>query len=135
MAILVDTGVIVALLDRDDPHHASVDELLAAIREPRYVPLAVLPEVSHLVRKYLGSEVELGFVKSVLEGEFVLECGQPADLSRAAAIMEQRSDFGTVDALIMATAERLRIKKIATLDRRHFGRFKPVHCAAFELLP
>jgi predicted nucleic acid-binding protein len=37
--------------------------------------------------------------------------------------------------VIVAIAERLDITKILTVDRRHFGAFKPRHCAAFQILP
>jgi len=58
-------------------------------------------------------------------------------LERAAEILEQYNDnnIDLVDAVVFAMAERLKIKKILTVDRRHFGVFRPVHCEAFELLP
>ena len=34
-----------------------------------------------------------------------------------------------------ASAERLGIEEIATVDRRHFGVVRPEHVAAFTLLP
>jgi len=40
-----------------------------------------------------------------------------------------------VDALIAATAERLNIKQLLTLDRRDFQLIRPKHCGSFELLP
>jgi uncharacterized protein len=42
---------------------------------------------------------------------------------------------GTVDASIVATAERLGIREIATVDRRHFTVVRPDHVDAFTLLP
>ena len=58
-------------------------------------------------------------------------------MERAAEILEQYDDnnIDLVDAVIVAMAERLEIAKILTVDRRHFGVFKPKHCAAFEILP
>lgn len=38
-------------------------------------------------------------------------------------------------AAIVAIAERLNVRRILTLDRRHFSVIRPQHCAAFELLP
>jgi hypothetical protein len=32
-------------------------------------------------------------------------------------------------------AERLNVRRILTLDRRHFELIRPRHCPAFELLP
>jgi predicted nucleic acid-binding protein len=43
--------------------------------------------------------------------------------------------LGTVDASLIALAERLPTKRIATLDRRHFSVVRPAHVEAFELLP
>jgi hypothetical protein len=35
----------------------------------------------------------------------------------------------------VATAERLEIETVATLDRRHFGVVRPAHVQAFALIP
>jgi predicted nucleic acid-binding protein len=43
-------------------------------------------------------------------------------------------DTGFVDATIGATAERLKISRILTTDRRDFPVIRPRHCKAFELL-
>jgi uncharacterized protein len=61
----------------------------------------------------------------------------PSDYLRAAELVEKYADFplGTVDSLIVAMAERLRVTTILTLDRRHFGAIKPLHCESFTLVP
>jgi predicted nucleic acid-binding protein len=43
--------------------------------------------------------------------------------------------LGTVDASVVAAAERLGLADIATVDRRHFSVVRPSHVAAFTLLP
>jgi predicted nucleic acid-binding protein len=43
--------------------------------------------------------------------------------------------LGTVDASLVAAAERLGITAVATLDRRHLGVVRPRHAAALELRP
>jgi len=35
----------------------------------------------------------------------------------------------------MALAERLKIARILTFDRRDFGLYRPAHCDRFDLLP
>ncbi|OGW28926.1 MAG: hypothetical protein A2X59_11640 [Nitrospirae bacterium GWC2_42_7] len=45
------------------------------------------------------------------------------------------ANLGFVDASIMAIAERLKVKKIFTTDRRHFSILKPKHCKSFTLVP
>ena len=42
--------------------------------------------------------------------------------------------LGTVDASVVAAAERLGVTDIATVDRRHFGVVRPEHVDAFTLL-
>ena len=44
-----------------------------------------------------------------------------------------RLTLGTVDASVVAAAERLGITAVATTDRRHFSVVRPSHVAAFEL--
>lgn len=131
----MDTGVLFALLDRDDANHAAAKKLIERGKGPFLVPSAVLPEVCYLAHKYLGPEVELRFLRGLVEGEMPLEWGDPADLRRAAEIMAGRPEFGMVDATVMAVAERLKIRQVATFDRRHFGSFRPAHCQAFDLVP
>jgi predicted nucleic acid-binding protein len=41
--------------------------------------------------------------------------------------------LGTVDATVVAAAERLGITAIATTDRRHFSVVRPAHAEALEL--
>ena len=135
MAILADTGVLFAFLDKSDSNHPSARKLFENAREAFLVPLVVLPEVCYLTQKYLGPQTEKLFLEGVLRGELTLDWGQPADLSRAVEILRSRPDFGMVDAMVMAMAERLNIRKIATFDRRHFSAFKTARGDNFELLP
>ena len=60
-----------------------------------------------------------------------------ADFGRVADLVEPYADLslGTVDAVVVAIAERLSASQLATLDRRHFSVVRPMHIAGFELLP
>ncbi|MFA5140441.1 MAG: PIN domain-containing protein [Elusimicrobiota bacterium] len=135
MAVLSDTGFLFALLDKDDPHHKDSVDLLKRRSEVFLVPFAVLPEVCYLAQKYLGPQAELSFLEGLLKGEMAVEWSAPSDLRRAAEILRARPEFGMVDAAVMALAERLKVVRIATFDRRHFGTFTPLHGRPFELLP
>ena len=59
----------------------------------------------------------------------------PADLRRCAELLATYDFLGFVDASVVAVAERLKLRSIATTDRRDFGRVRPRHVRAFELLP
>ncbi len=54
-----------------------------------------------------------------------------------AELIETYADLrlGTVDASVIATAERVSATVIATLDRRHFTIVRPRHVDAFDLVP
>jgi predicted nucleic acid-binding protein len=54
-----------------------------------------------------------------------------------AELVGQYADLGLggVDASLVAVAERLDVREIATLDRRDFTVVRPAHCDGFELLP
>lgn len=133
--VLVDTGVLFAVLDRDDANHAAASRLFEQGRGPFLVPSVVLPEVCYLAHKYLGPAVELRFLSGLVAGEMALEWGEPEDLHRAVEILRARPEFGMVDAVVMAVAERLGVRRIATFDRRHFGSFRPASGRDFELVP
>jgi hypothetical protein len=77
------------------------------------------------------------FLGDIAAGSFALEPVQPDDLLRMAELVAQYHDLplGTVDTSVIATAERLRVTEIATVDRRHFTVVRPAHTEAFHLLP
>ncbi len=101
------------------------------------VPALCVAEVAHLAGSRLGTRVELNFLEILIEGLLFVEQLHPADLTRAAELVAIYRDLplGTVDASVVAAAERLEVTAIATLDRRHFGVVRPAHVEAFELLP
>jgi predicted nucleic acid-binding protein len=137
VAVLVDTNAIYALADAGEPDHAAVRDYVASTDEVLLVPVTVLPEVDYLTGQRLGSQAELATLRAISQGELALQLFTDEDLDRSVQLIEQYagSDIGLVDASIVAIAERLRITRILTLDRRHFGTIRPRHCAAFELVP
>lgn len=136
--IIFDTGVLYALADRSDGHHAACVRWLAAASGPFVVPSPVVAETCYLVGEYLGPESEAVFLDGVGAGralrlvELVDE-----DLRRMAALVRQYGDLplGGTDAAVVAVAERLGVDRIATVDRRDFSVVRPRHVDAFVLLP
>ncbi|GIU99079.1 MAG: hypothetical protein KatS3mg014_0695 [Actinomycetota bacterium] len=96
-----------------------------------------MAEVAYLLEVRVGVEAEVRFLGDLALGNLITEPVRPADWIRIAELVARYSDLplGTVDASVVATAERLGIVGIATLDRRHFGVVRPAHVPAFELLP
>jgi hypothetical protein len=97
----------------------------------------VITEVAHLVASRLGAEAEVRFLGDLAAGSFLVEPVAPADWLRIAELVGRHRDLplGTVDASVVAAAERLGIVELATVDRRHFSVVRPRHTTALTLLP
>lgn len=136
MTALLDTGFLLAVLDADDELHEICALALEEEREP-VLPDMVIPELAYLVLRELGYATLIKFLESVVKGELTLERATIQDLARAAEVLEKYADskIDFVDCVIMAMAERLNIKRILTVDQRHFQMFRPKHCPAFEIVP
>lgn len=136
-AILVDTGPLYAMADRDDDWHARVVGFLKRSRDDLVIPVAVLPEAAYLLAVHLGPEAEQKLVRTLVNGEMAVEELTMQDLRRVLELLVRYAParIGFVDATVVATAERLRISRILTTDRRDFSLIRPRHCTAFELLP
>jgi predicted nucleic acid-binding protein len=137
VAALLDAGPLYAYIDADDAHHVECLALLERHPGPLAVPVLVVAEVVYLVATRLGSEAEVRFLGDLANRAFVTIPVEADDWVRIAELVARYRDLplGTVDASIIAAAERLDITTIATLDRRHFGVVRPGHIAVFELIP
>src|SRR5215471_6223909 len=118
MAVLLDSGILYALYDRRD-------SAIAILREERgrlVVPAPVIPEVDHLLGDRLGKSARIRFYQGLAEGDYLV-----ADLAkeRYGRVLELNERFaglslGFVDAAVVAIAEQLGLRRIATSDRRDF---------------
>lgn len=137
MAFLMDTGFWYASIDDSDEYYKVVSPIASDIRETVYLPIPVITETAYLILRNKGVEALANFAESLAITKFQLEIPTSEDYKRTAEILRKYDDANIdfVDACIVAISERLNITKILTVDRRHFGIFKPVHCEAFEILP
>lgn len=126
-----------AYVDADDRHHEESLDLLLHHPGPLVVPVLVITEVAYLIGSRLGPDAEVRFLGDLAGGDFTIEPVMAGDWLRIAELVSRYRDLplGTVDSSVVATAERLRIAKIATLDRRHLSIVRPNHIDSFELLP
>lgn len=104
---------------------------------PLLIPLLVITEVVYLVATRLGTHAEVRFLTDLASGALTPLSVEPDDWLRIAELVLQYQDMplGTVDASVVAAAERLRLTDVVTLDRRHFTVVRPRHAPAFTLLP
>ena len=136
--IVVDTGVLYAVADSDDPDHEASDHLLALHpADELLVPTTVMTEAAWMIETRLGPVSEAAFLRAVHQGELTRVELIDADLARIVELIDRYTDLGLgiVDASVVAIAERLGVITIATLDHRDFAVVRPTHCDAFELVP
>lgn len=101
------------------------------------MPALVITEVCQLIGLRLGWNVEIEFIGDLAAGTFTTLPTAEQDWLRIAELVATYRDLplGTVDASVVAAAERLGLTTIATFDRRHFGVVRPEHADAFDLVP
>lgn len=145
--IVVDTGVLVALLDADDQHHQHCRGWYANAEGPLIVPTPVMVETCYVIERDSNAETEANFLLSFDDGDettsdeddrlFVLAQLEASGRTRMAELVKQYADFplGAVDASVIALAERLMVNEVATIDHRHFRTIRPKHVNAFTIVP
>ncbi len=134
--LLIDTGIFVAVADRDEPHHHDCAALLRT-RTDLAVTATVIPEAAWLIETRLGPAAEARFLTLVTSPRFTIIDPINIDYQRAIALIGTYTDLGLgfVDASIIAIAERHSIRQIATLNHRDFAVVRPAHCDALDLFP
>jgi predicted nucleic acid-binding protein len=135
--LIVDAGLLFASISSSDANHKRCAELLSRAEQPLQVPAFVAAEVAHFVDSRLGPSAELALARAFSAGELFVEPLEPQDWDRIAELMEQYIDMplGITDASVVALAERLGARTIATLDHRHFAAVRPGHVEHFDLVP
>lgn len=137
MALILDTGPLVAALDAGDPHHGPCAALLRDAGEDLVIPAPVLPEVDYWLDRAPGTSVMQALIGEVLQGVYRVADLVPGDYARVGELMGTYADasVGFVDAAVLAVVERLAEPKLATLDKRDFTLMRPQHVEALALLP
>jgi uncharacterized protein len=131
--ILCDTSALIALVNNKDKNHTAVK---VYEHETLVISTTVLCEVDYFLTKYLGEHIAKAFFENVTQNEQLLFFDS-IDLNRVNEIRRSYNDLplGFVDASLIALAERYKIRRILTLDRRHFTAVKPHALEYLELLP
>lgn len=92
--------------------------------------------MTHLLGTRLGVEPEVRFLGDFAAANLIAEPVSAPDWLRIAELVARYHDLplGTVDASVIAAAERLGTNNIATFDRRHFTVVRS-NAGALNLLP
>ena len=137
MALVLDTGVVLALLNAKDRYHRACVELATGTREPLVIPAAILGEVDYWIAQRLDPRAWRIVIEDIDSGAYLLEPTTEEDLVRTVSLQDQYPSLslGFVDAAVIAVCERLGERKVATVDRRDFSVVVPRHAPYLEILP
>lgn len=137
MALVLDTGPLLAALNQRDQDHAACRKLLEEFPEQPVILAPALVELDYWVTQRMPPDAFLRVLDDIEAELFAVIDLHEEDYPRVRQVQSQYADarVGFVDAAVLAIVERLNEPKLATLDQRHFGMLRPVHVDALELLP
>lgn len=139
--ILVDTGPLVAAINRRDPQHQVCRKLLDSRVDDLLVTPYVVAEVCWMAASRIGASAEANVIDAVAAGELRQVTIEDGELRRIAELLHQYADLhrgeglSLADASVIAVAEHRGIREIATLDVTDFSLVRPRHVSHFTLLP
>lgn len=132
---LIDSGAIVAMLDKTDPWHRLCQEAFRQLHLPLLTSEAVLTEVFHFVG-HGQSKMENAW-KFVRSGALVLGKIDHQELPQVHALMSQYWDrpMDFADATLVLLAKRESISAILTIDHADFATYRIEGKRPFKVLP
>ena len=107
--ILIDTGPLVAMADRNDPYHGACVEQSRAIAEPSYTCWPVITEACYLLRSRPDLVEQL--LEACHEGTYHILRLEAADIPGVGGILAKYRDqqIDLADACLAHLAERERL--------------------------
>ena len=134
-AILVDTGPLVALLDRSDPFHLDCRKAFQGLTDDLVTVWPVLTEAMYMLKSSWHAQSALWDL--VITGPVSILPLSNDDIVRIKELMEKYHDLpmALADAALVCVAEREKIRRVFTLDRKGFGAYRPSRLGHFLLIP
>jgi predicted nucleic acid-binding protein len=137
MAILLDSSAVLAAADQSDLNHRAALAWFARVDEPLVIGALSLGELDLLLQRELGLRATFALLNSIGSGAVKVVAPTTADLMRAMELMRETTEYRPrlTDAVLVATAERLGVTRVAIFDRPPIAIFRPKHVRALELEP
>jgi predicted nucleic acid-binding protein len=131
--IVIDSGPLIALFDKDDQYHHQALEFIRKLKGELITNYAVLTEVSHLLD--FSTRVQIDFLRWVFDGGVSVVDIITDDLARIIELTEKYSDLPMdfADASLVVLCERMAIRDIASIDK-DFGVYRTRDRVAFRNL-
>lgn len=137
MAVLLDPSVVLAAADSADLNHQGAVGWFGRVDEPLLLGALGLGELDVLLQRELGVAASLALVEALVSGSIRLVTPTPEDLARAVVLMGEAAEHRPrlADALLVASAERLGVRRVAAFDRRPLAVFRPRHVRNLDFEP
>jgi predicted nucleic acid-binding protein len=132
---LIDTGAILAILQKSDKWHEPCQRAFRQLRFPLLTSEAVLTELFHLVGNSRAEmETAWNFVRS---GAVVVGTIEDAELPQLRSLMLQYWDrpMDFADATLVHLANRESLSTILTVDQADFATYRLARKRRFQVLP
>jgi len=115
--ILIDSGPLIALFDRNDKYHLASVEFIKSNNSELVTTLASMTETLHLLD--FNRHAQIDFLGWVNAGAITLEPITSDDLQRIKELTIKYADLPMdfADACLVFLGEKLNISTIATIDR------------------
>jgi uncharacterized protein len=130
--ILADTGPIVALLRKRDPHHRATVRWITKNTHRLLSTWPVVVEACY----FLDLRGKRSLFQLIERGALVIAAMTPSDVSAFASIMSTYDDreVDLADASLVLLAERSGTTDIITIDRADFSTFRLTRNRAFNIV-
>jgi predicted nucleic acid-binding protein len=129
--VLLDTGVLVALLHSDDGRHEAATRWLAGCNAKLHTVEAVLTETAF----FLPARQRATVADLAAKGTIDIHCPDAAACKRVGAILDRYGNLDPdwADAMLVWLAEETGIHSIATFDVRDFSTYRIHGRSKFQL--
>ena len=115
---LTDAGRLIAIIDADEPDHASCMDALDQLTLPLVTTWPAFTEAMYLLARAGGIRAQQALWRLVSTDRLVVADLSPSAVDRSARLMDQYADrpMDLADATLMALAEERGDRLIFTLD-------------------
>jgi hypothetical protein len=132
---LIDTGALLALLDRDDEWHPACVAAFERVRLPLATTAAVLTELFHLIGD--GARDHQAAWKLLRSGAVTVVGIDDADLPALQTLMDKYRDrpMDFADATLVYVGSELGLADILTIDHDDFETYRMAGRRKFRIVP
>ncbi len=115
--ILIDSGPLIALFDRNDKYHPASVQFIKTNHYELITTMASITETLHMLD--FNRHAQIDFLSWIESGAVSVETITPNDFTRIKALILKYSDLPMdfADACLVFLGEKLNIDHVATIDR------------------